>query len=180
MTYRPLYISIAILAGAVGLIFLLRYLLLKVQKHPVSELRPSQRLYDFLRRTESLELTAYPDPGGVWTIGYGHTSDEYFTVRPVSQITEDFAERLLAYDVYQAAEIVRDNVDVKLTKSQFDALVSYTYNAGSDPRLFNLVNTKAPKDAIARYWLNSRLTAGGAVQQGLVDRRKKEAEMFTA
>jgi len=180
MKPKLIYISIAALAGAVALYFAIKYYLNRVRKYPVDELRPSDALYRFLRKTEALETVAYKDAGGVWTIGYGHTSDAYFTVQPVSQITEDFAERLLQYDVHQAAEIVRENTDVKLTKKQFDALVSYTFNVGLDPELFDLVNSTSSNDAIVSYWLNSHLTAGGEVQGGLVSRRQNETEMWTS
>jgi hypothetical protein len=37
-------------------------------------MKSSQRLIDYLKKTEGYSGVAYKCPAGVWTIGYGHTN----------------------------------------------------------------------------------------------------------
>ncbi len=79
---------------------------------------------------------------------------------------------------YEAA--VNRNVKVPLTQSQFDALVSFTYNIGegglkssSTLRLLNQGDYKGAAEAM-KLWNKS----GGQVMQGLVNRRNDEVALF--
>lgn len=40
---------------------------------------------ELIKRWEGLRLEAYQDTGGIWTIGYGHTSDANLKVYPGPQ-----------------------------------------------------------------------------------------------
>lgn len=81
---------------------------------------------------EELRLVAYQDQHGVWTIGWGHTGPtvhEGLTCSPAQADewkTEDVRRAMIAVNIQtmglQAAS--------KLTQHQFDALTSFTYNAG--------------------------------------------------
>ncbi|WP_072884258.1 lysozyme [Chryseobacterium takakiae] len=74
--------------------------------------------------------------------------------------------------------MVSNKIKTALTQNQFDALVSYTYNTGGSDTLFSLINKKANPEAI-REWFTSRyITAGGKVLNGLIRRRKAEADLF--
>jgi len=123
-----------------------------------------------------LRLTAYQDSVGIWTIGYGHTKG----VWPGQQITEAQAEAYLKQDVAWAETAVDRAVTVNLSQSQFDALVSWTFNLGS----FNLQRSTMLKKLNARNWARVPCEmirwnrAGGRVLRGLVRRRKAEAELF--
>lgn len=55
-----------------------------------------------LKEHEGLRLTAYKCTAGVWTIGYGHTSDRHEGVYPGLTITKEEAEHLLLADVEEA------------------------------------------------------------------------------
>lgn len=71
---------------------------------------------------EGCRLTAYQDPGGVWTIGYGHTGPE---VVKGFRITQERAETLLVMD--QAA-LLKKLAGRPLLEAA--ALVSFGYNCG--------------------------------------------------
>jgi lysozyme len=126
---------------------------------------------------EGLQLTAYQDPVGVWTIGYGHTGAD---VQPGLTITQEQASDLLLQDVAGAVAAVNRLVTIPLTQNQFDALVDFTFNVGQG----NLASSTLLRE------LNAGNTAGAAAQflvwvyakgvelPGLVTRRQAEAALF--
>ena len=61
---------------------------------------PDSVCYDFIKKWEGLNLSAYQDSAGIWTIGYG--SILYQNNIPVKQgdnITMDMAESLIEWEV---------------------------------------------------------------------------------
>lgn len=79
-----------------------------------------------IRQWEGLRLTAYQDIAGVWTIGYGSTTN----VRPGQRITEAEAVARLRNDLHEAESAVERLVEVELNDAQFGALVSFVFNVG--------------------------------------------------
>ena len=136
----------------------------------------SQAGLNLIKSHEGLRTTAYQDPVGVWTIGYGHTG----TAKPGQKITEAQAEQLLRQDVGWAQDAVRKNVKVPLTQGQFDSLVSFTFNlgAGALGRSTLLKKLNAGDYAGAQAEFGKFVHAGGRVLPGLVRRRNEEAQMF--
>lgn len=136
----------------------------------------SQAGLNLIKSHEGLRTTAYQDPVGIWTIGYGHTG----TAKPGQKITEAQAEQLLRQDVGWAEAAVRKNVKVPLTQGQFDALVSFTFNlgAGALGRSTLLKKLNAGDYAGAQAEFGRFVHAGGRVLPGLVRRRNEEAQMF--
>ena len=55
---------------------------------------------DFVKKWEGLRLKAYRCPGGILTVGYGHTKG----VKPGQTITRQEAERLIRDDLIEHAE----------------------------------------------------------------------------
>lgn len=92
---------------------------------------PSEKILEFLREKESLRLKAYVCPAGKLTVGYGHVilpGENKFA----NGITKQQAKDLFRADVLTAAYAVnRFFKDAKLTQGQFDAAVSFTFNAGA-------------------------------------------------
>lgn len=140
----------------------------------------SQKGIDLIKEFEGLRLEAYPDPGtggDPWTIGYGTTKG----VRPGMVITEERAEELLVEDVAAFEGAVRQLLPIDLTQSEFDALVSFTYNCGA----VALEESTLRKRLLAgepRCWVYQkefpRWNKGGSgVLQGLVRRRQAEADL---
>ena len=126
---------------------------------------------------EGLQLTAYQDPVGVWTIGYGHTGSD---VQPGLTITQEQASDLLLQDVAGAVAAVNRLVTIPLTQNQFDALVDFTFNVGQGNlasstllRELNAGNTEGAADQFL-VWVYAK----GVELPGLVTRRQAEAALF--
>jgi len=86
---------------------------------------------ELLKQWEGLRLSAYKDAGGIWTIGYGHTSAAGTPrVYQGMRISEPQAEEILTRDLVQYERAVEGNVKVPLNDNQFAALVAFTYNVG--------------------------------------------------
>lgn len=124
---------------------------------------------------EGCRLTAYQDSGGVWTIGYGHTSG----VTPGMIINNDIAVLYLKVDLKNAEKYVRkyDNV-YHFSQNQFDALVSFCYNAGAGNLKKLLDGGNKPLEVVRQDLPNTCIKAKGKVLNGLIRRRKAEAELF--
>jgi len=81
-----------------------------------------------IKKYEGCSLSAYLDPAGIPTIGYGHTGADVFMGLTISQFR---AEALLAQDIATTGALVEDLVKVPLTDNQFAALVVFTFNVGA-------------------------------------------------
>lgn len=80
-----------------------------------------------IRTFEGLRTSAYKCPAGIWTIGYGHTSN----VTKDMLITQKEAECLLLSDLAYFEKAVTNLVkEGSCTQSQFDALVCFAFNVG--------------------------------------------------
>lgn len=135
----------------------------------------------FIGAQEGLRLKAYRDSGGVWTIGYGHTSMAGAPhVQPGMRITRKDAEAIFARDLLKYESEVMREVKVPLAQCQFDALVSFTYNCGEGSLRKAVFLAHLNSDnvaAVPRVMLEFD-TAAGHVLPALLRRRKAEAAMF--
>jgi lysozyme len=125
---------------------------------------------------EGLRLTAYRDPVGILTIGFGHTRG----VKAGQTITMNQASAFLLDDLADSEHAVTSCVTVPITQQQFDALVSFAFNVGAGAlrrsTLLKLLNQEDYDGAAKQF---GRWTHAGAVQlAGLVKRRTAEREMF--
>jgi lysozyme len=134
-----------------------------------------------LKRHEGLRLKAYQDGGGVWTIGYGHTSMAGPpTVTRGLTITEAQAESILRRDLSKYEAAVNRAIKVPIRQNQFDALVSLCYNIG--PGAFassSVVRKLNAGDHIgaAKSFMNFNKD-NGRVVSGLTRRRREEMNLF--
>lgn len=143
---------------------------------------------NLIKSFESLELIAYPDPGtggAPWTIGWGHTGAE---VHPGLTWTQAQAEQALLNDVAQFERDVTELVKVEINQNQFDALVSFAFNVGSD------IDSDDIAEGLGDSTLLKKLNAGdydgaadefpkwnksgGKVLKGLTRRRAAERDLF--
>ena len=135
-----------------------------------------------LKNFEGLRLDAYQDSGGVWTIGYGHTSAAGgMRVDKGLRITSQQAEQLLQDDLARMTyPVIERWVSVPLTQGQFDALSSFIYNLGegqvSQSTLLKLLNAKDYQGASNEF--DRWVYAGGTKVNGLIRRRQSEREIF--
>ncbi len=100
------------------------------------------------------------------------------------KIPESFASALLREDVKQAEHAVSKAVQVLLNQRQFDALVSFTYNAGAanlaSSTLLKRLNNRDYDGAADEFMRWVFATARGVKVKlpGLVKRREAERKLF--
>ena len=133
-------------------------------------MRTSQKGINLIKEFEGCRLKAYNCPAGVWTIGYGHTSN----VKPNQSITREEAERLLREDLRMYEHHV-DSTVKGLNKNQFDALVSFTYNC-CNGCLKQLTKGRTLKQIGEKIILYDK--ADGKPLAGLTRRRKSEQALY--
>ena len=133
-------------------------------------MRTSQKGINLIKEFEGCRLKAYKCPAGVWTIGYGHTSN----VKPNQSITREEAERLLREDLRMYENHVETTVK-GLNQNQFDALVSFTDNCGSGC-LKQLTKGRTLKQIGEKIILYDK--ANGKPLAGLTRRRKAEQALY--
>jgi len=149
-------------------------------------MKTSERGIELIKHFEGLELEAYQDDVGVWTIGYGHTDNAgQPKVTPGMRITEQDAEDILRSDLGQYERGVSRIVSVPLNQNEFDALVSFTFNLGvgalsSSTALKRLNNGDRAGAAEALTWWNKITLPDGSKKElaGLTRRRNAEAALF--
>jgi lysozyme len=138
-----------------------------------------------IKRAEHLELDAYPDEGGVWTIGYGST----LGVHKGMVITPGEAERLLLADIARL-DINPYLVGCQTSQCQFDAMQSLAFNIGlGDPdhkpkpiagfrtssalRFHRAANYQRAADSFLLWDRDN-----GKEVQGLLNRREQERMLY--
>jgi GH24 family phage-related lysozyme (muramidase) len=167
-----------------------------LRRRPPSDHIVTDQAIDLIRGFEGLHLKAYPDPasplaktgkgsGDPWTIGWGHTKG----VKPGDTCTLDQANAWLREDADEAADIVRNNVNVPLTAGEMAALVSLAYNLGYIPPSLKACLNGGVTDkgkvmtpgsygsAMLQFLRNNR--AAGRVMPGLYRRRLAEICVFS-
>jgi lysozyme len=126
---------------------------------------------------EGLQLTAYQDQRGVWTIGYGHTGPDVYSGLT---ITQQQAEDLLAKDVAGAAACVNECVAVPLQQDEFDALVDFAFNCGPNALREStlLIDLNASNYDTAAEQFLAWDRCNGSVVAGLFRRRQAEENLY--
>ena len=141
----------------------------------------SQVGVDLIKHFEGLELEAYQDVAGVWTIGYGYTGPE---IKAGMSITEHEAEALFREDLMRFEQGVSDLVIGDISQNQFDALISLSYNIGLNAfknstalKRLNAGDVEGAAEAIT--WWN-KATVNGVKREvlGLTRRRAAESALF--
>lgn len=129
---------------------------------------------NLIKRFEGCRLTAYKDPVGILTIGYGHTKN----VKVGQKITQAQADEYLRADVSTAEKAV-NALPYNLNPNQFDALVSFTFNCGTG-NLKKLTDSNKRTLAQISARIPNYNRAGGKVLPGLTRRRAAEKALFDA
>jgi lysozyme len=136
---------------------------------------PNYAYTDIIKKYEGLSLTKYVCPGGVSTIGYGHSN-----VENLEKITENDADILLGKDIFRVHQQLKKYVKVRLNRNQIDALTSFVFNIGetqfSKSTLLKKLNAGDTKGAAEEFLRWNK--AGGNVLKGLIKRRTEERNLF--
>jgi len=133
---------------------------------------------DFVADQEGVELTAYQDVVGIWTIGAGHIEG----VKKGDKCTRAQALKWLAADMVIAQRklygVLKPEIIDCLTEQQWAALLSFVFNLGAkkDWTIWKLLNDgkfDQAADQLSRF-----INAGGKKVQGLVNRRADEFKLW--
>jgi lysozyme len=122
----------------------------------------------------------YVCPGGVLTIGWGHTNHNGRAFDQTARWTQAECDAAFEEDMEHFERQVAALVKVPIKQHQFDALVSFAYNAGlgnlRSSTLLRKLNNGDPEGAALEFhrWNRSK----GKVLPGLVRRRAAEALLF--
>lgn len=135
-----------------------------------------------IQHFEGCYLDAYLCPANVWTIGYGHTGMvDGKQIQAGMKITQAKATELLREDMAEFEKHVMRLIDVPLTQSQFDALVSFSFNVGAGAlqksTLRKLLNQGKYQEVPAQ--LGRWNKANNKVLAGLTRRRKAEGVLWS-
>jgi len=152
---------------------------------------PDQKCYLIIAGFEGLRLKPYLCSAGVPTIGYGNTF--YPNGRKVTMkdkpITQEYAFEMLKTVVNMFAKDVDKLVTSNINQNQFNALVSFAFNLGSDidadnipeglgdSTLLRKVNANPNDVSISKEFLKWN-KANGRILDGLTKRRTQEAQLY--
>ena len=142
----------------------------------------SQEGLNIIEAFEGFKPNPYLCPAGVPTIGIGST--HYADGRAVKltdvpiTLADGWALLRATIRPYEAA--ISRFVQVPLTQNQFDALVSFTYNVGTEAfrtsTMLGLLNAKDYRGASGEF--KRFCHCNGKEDYGLLKRRNKEALLF--
>lgn len=135
-----------------------------------------------IKRFEGCRLTAYRDPGGVLTIGWGHTGPD---VQEGMTIGQGWADALFKGDIgKREAQVAQLTDGLVLTQGQFDALVSFVYNLGAgalaESTLLMMLKAGDLAGAEEEFlrWVFEKKNGVEVQSPGLLERRRAERLMF--
>jgi lysozyme len=151
-------------------------------------LRASQKAIDMIHDFEQFRANAYKDPGSSnglpITIGWGSTRNADGSLIKLGDVwTREKADAQFRRDLEKTEAKVRSALQGSpATQSQFDALVSFAYNVGTDAMNQSTLMDKhragdyaGAKAQFARWNKND-----GIVLAGLIRRRSAEAALYAS
>ena len=148
--------------------------------------------YKLLKDSEGCRLKPYLCSAGVPTIGWGNTvypNGKKVTMKD-SPISQSEANNMLITTVNIFVRDVNSLLKTAITQNQFDALVDFAYNVGTDidaddipeglgdSTLLKLINANPNDSRIPAEFLKWN-KANGKISKGLTIRRTKEAKLWT-
>jgi lysozyme len=136
---------------------------------------------------EGFSTVAYLCPAGVWTIGYGTTTylpvfGKSGPVKEGDRINELEAAGYLEEECKALLRKLYPAIkDITLSDAQIASLLSFSYNVGINAllgsKLLKEIRSCSSRDIIKSEWMRW-VHANKKVLQGLVNRRKREVELF--
>lgn len=134
-----------------------------------------------LEQFEGLRLESYLDSAGIYTIGYGTIKyPDGSKVKKGDKITKAQAKEYKLHDLKEFESTVNTSVTVPLSQNQYDALVSLSYNIGSNAfknsTLLRKLNASDYKGAAEQLLVWNKVNSKRV--QGLVNRREAERNLF--
>ena len=156
-------------------------------------MKVSDKCISMIRHHEGVRFRAYRCPAKLWTIGVGHVLYPNQGRLPLDQ-RQDFqlqaqddrtfsaeeVDAILRSDLARFERGVVIQCPVSLTQSQFDALVSFSFNCGLGTLQRSTLRQKLLRGETedAAQELLKYTIGGGRVLPGLVKRRQDERAVF--
>jgi lysozyme len=148
---------------------------------PTLPKKASKECLELIEHFEGFYPQAYLDPVGIPTIGIGtikYPNGE--KVKLGESCTREQAFDWLMWELSEKTSEVNEMVKAEITQAQFDALLSFAYNCGTNAlrnsTLLKKLNAGDYNGAADQFLRWDK--AGGASLPGLTRRRKAEREMF--
>lgn len=144
----------------------------------------TKKAAEFIGEFEGCELRPYLDPIGIPTIGFGTTiyPNGIRVTMNDKDITKEQALTYLQVHLYGVLKSLNGLVQVSLSDNEAVAIVSLIYNIGignfKKSKLLQHINQGV--DHVQEIDFTSWNKAGGKVLNGLIKRRTKEWELFSA
>ena len=173
------------------LVLLLLFSLIPFSASAASSMKASGNIIEYIKEKEGCRLEAYKLPGEEnWTIGYGHSGPD---VKQGDKLTQEEADKLFAQDLKKYEAAVNGYIDeynLSFNQSKFDAIVSFTYNCGTNwvdkswriakylKNNFKDSNGKVIPDQEIADAFGVICSGGDGIIDGLIKRRIEEAKIF--
>jgi lysozyme len=155
-------------------------------------MRIDQAGIDFIKEAEGVRPLAYLDVAGLPTIGAGHllTRDELTSGKIMIDghaykyhdgLSDNIIDRLLMRDLHIAELAVKTGVRVDLNQHQYNALVSFAFNVGSNAfkKSTLLKRLNAGDYAAVPEQMRRWIFSAGQQIKGLKNRREKEIALWS-
>ena len=136
--------------------------------------------FEGCHKSDGTLFKPYVCPGGVLTIGWGHTNHQGRQFDKTARWTQQDCDDAFDEDMQTFASQITALVKVPLKPNQFDALVSFGYNCGlgnlKSSTLLRKLNAGDYPGAALEFHRWNR--SNGKVLPGLVRRRAAESLLF--
>jgi len=142
----------------------------------------SDKCINMIKHHEGFVRKPYQDPIGLWTVGVGHLIGDGKKLPKEwnKEFTDEEVDNILCEDLERFEIGIQRLTKVSLTQSQFDALVSFSFNVGLGNFQSSTLRSKLNRgdyEGASNEFPKWR-KAGGKVLKGLVRRRADEKALF--
>jgi lysozyme len=145
-------------------------------------MKVSDKCINMIKHHEGFVRKPYQDPIGLWTVGVGHLIGDGKKLPKEwnKEFTDEEVDNILCEDLERFEIGIQRLTKVSLTQSQFDALVSFSFNVGLGNFQSSTLRSKLNRgdyEGASNEFPKWR-KAGGKVLKGLVRRRADEKALF--
>lgn len=142
----------------------------------------SDKCINMIKHHEGFVRKPYQDPIGLWTVGVGHLIGDGKKLPKEwnKEFTDEEVDNILCEDLERFEIGIQRLTKVSLTQSQFDALVSFSFNVGLGNFQSSTLRSKLNRgdyEGASNEFPKWR-KAGGKILKGLVRRRADERNLF--
>ena len=145
-------------------------------------MKVSDKCVNMIKHHEGFVRKPYQDPIGLWTVGVGHLIGDGKKLPKEwnKEFTDEEVDNILCEDLERFEIGIQRLTKVSLTQSQFDALVSFSFNVGLGNFQSSTLRSKLNRgdyEGASNEFPKWR-KAGGKILKGLVKRRADERNLF--